>query len=146
MKKLLIPFVSLMAIAMVASSCSGGEDTSATNTTTTGAAPATTGTTGATAANFAGVAQLATANCMPCHSAEKHAGGLNLTTYADVMKGGEHGAPVVAGDPDNSLIIKVLKGPVKEPEVPQMPMKRAPLAAEDIQKISDWIKAGAKEA
>jgi hypothetical protein len=135
MRKLLIPLIGIIAIGCA----SGGEETPTTTTTT--APPADTG-----PATFAMVAQTASANCMPCHNAEKKAGGLSLASYADVVKGGESGPVVKAGDPDGSLLIKVLKGPVIDPEVPRMPLKRDPLSADQIQKIADWIKAGAKEA
>lgn len=161
MKRLILPLAALLAVA-----CNSGSDDAASTTTSTGggstttSAPGTTGTTGAgktaatTAANapaggatgFTAVAAVATNQCMPCHSAEKHAGGLSLASYDALMKGGQHGSPVKAGDPDHSLLVQVLKGPVDNPHVPMMPMKRAPLSAADIQKISDWIKAGAKNA
>lgn len=143
MKRLLIPLVGLIAVA-----CSNsGTDTSnppATTTTSTGAtAPATTA---SNASGFAAVAQIAATNCMPCHSAQKHRGGWAADSYADVMKPGDDGPVVKAGDPDNSLIIKVLHGPVDNPKIPAMPQGKPALAAADIQKISDWIKAGAKES
>lgn len=144
MKKLFIPCVSLLAIGLFACSCSGGEDTSATNTTTTGAAPATTAGTGATAANFAAVASIAGANCMPCHNEKNHKGGVALTSYANVMKGGEAGAIVKAGDPDNSIIVKAISGGDTATKVPKMPPGKD-LPTADIQTIKDWIKAGATE-
>ena len=139
--------ILIAILGIIAIGCKGEETppTTTTTTTTGGAEPATTGATAATGA-FAEVAQVATANCMPCHNAQNKAGGLSLATYADMMKGGESGAVVVAGDPDNSLIIKVLHGPVTTPEVPRMPLKRDPLPEATIHKLADWIKAGAKEA
>lgn len=150
MKRILLPLAALMVVA-----CNSGENagTDAGTTTTGGTAANTTGATTnegtpatGNAVGFTAVAELAGKNCMPCHSAEKHAGGLSLASYADVMKGGEHGAAVKPGDPDSSLLVKVLHGDVADPKVPHMPMKRDPLSTQDIQKISDWIKAGAKEA
>lgn len=82
---------------------------------------------------------------MPCHSAEKHRAGLNLTSYADIMKGGEHGPGVKAGDPDNSVIVKAISGGDPAQKIPKMPPQKT-LSADDIQKIKDWIKAGAKES
>ena len=140
MKKLLFPFLAIATI--VAVGCSGGEEAPKAD----GAAPPTTAATDANATGFAAVAQIASANCMPCHNEKSRAGGLALTSYADVMKGGEDGAVVKAGDPDNSLLVKVLHGATENPKVPQMPMKKPALAADQIAKIADWIKAGAKEA
>lgn len=63
-----------------------------------------------------------------------------------MMKAGEDGPVIVPGDPDQSLMVQVLKGPVPDKKIPQMPMKRAPLSEADQKTISDWIKAGAKES
>lgn len=147
MKRLILPLAALLAVACNSGTDESGGTTTTGGTATTTAANATGGTAAAgNAASFTTVADLATKNCMPCHAADKHAGGLDLTSYEALMKGGEHGSPVKAGDPDNSLLVKVLKGPVDDPKVPMMPIKHPPLPAEDIQKISDWIKAGAKDA
>ena len=81
-------------------------------------------------------------NCMPCHSAKVHRSGLDLTSYESSMKGGQHGALVKAGDPDNSLLVQYLTGKKK----PQMPMNRAPLGADQLKVVTDWIKAGAKQS
>ena len=82
---------------------------------------------------------------MPCHGAQRHKGGLSLADYAGVTKGGDDGPVVKAGDADNSLLIKVLNGPVDNPKLPKMPPGKS-IAPGDLQKISDWIKAGAKES
>lgn len=82
------------------------------------------------------------ANCLRCHGAgKKVAGGFNLTSYAAAMKGGEDGVMIKPGDPEGSMLINYLKGTKK----PQMPKGGAPISESDIQVISDWIKAGAKE-
>jgi len=65
-----------------------------------------------------------------------------LTSYDKVMKGGDEGPVVVAGDPDKSLLIKALKGQGAAQMPP--PGKGKPLTADQIQTVSDWIKAGAK--
>lgn len=147
MKRLMIPLVGLIAVA-----CSTAPDTSANNPpATTPATPAatTTGTTTAAPAGgtgFATVQPILAANCVGCHSGAKPKGGWAADNYADVMKPGSDGPVVVAGDPDKSLLVQVLHGAVANPQIPAMPFRKPPLAAADIQKISDWIKAGAKES
>src|SRR4051812_39496178 len=98
MKRLLIPIVGLLAVAC---SNSGGDEG-----TTTGATTPPTATADANATGFAMVSSVAGANCMPCHNAKNHAGGLSLASYADLMKGGDDGVVVKAGDPDNSLLVQ----------------------------------------
>ena len=79
-------------------------------------------------------------NCAPCHISGK-SGGLKLASYADLMAGGEDGKVVVESDSANSVIIGHLEGTVP----PRMPLGRDPLDNALIQKIKDWIDAGAKD-
>lgn len=126
-------------------------DTTAGATTTTGTPPAAANppagtTTGATTTNAAGgsgyaaVQAIFDSSCMPCHSAQKHRSGLSLADYNGLMKGGDHGPAVVAGKPDQSLLIQYLTGKKK----PRMPMNAPPLSDAQMKTISDWITAGAK--
>ena len=151
MKKflILIPLAGVLAAACNSSGTSEPAPSSSSTTTTTGTTGGTTAaaTTGATAAGgttFATVAPVFNANCMPCHSADKHRGGLSLADSAGVMKGGDDGPVVKAGDPDNSLIVKLLHGPNDNPKIPQMPMGGKQISASDIQTITNWVKDGAK--
>lgn len=82
-------------------------------------------------------------NCLPCHTEdEMNASELFMESYADMMKGGKHGSPVVPGKADSSLIIKKLTNP---PFGDPMPMKRkTPLSADTIEVIKKWINQGAK--
>lgn len=56
------------------------------------------------------------------------------------MKGAEGGPAVVAGKPDESLIMRALKGEGAK----QMP-PTGKLADDEIAKVAAWIQAGAKE-
>ena len=148
MKRLLIPLIGLVAVACSNTSSDNGPTPSTTTTTGTSKPATTSGTTaekGSGGATFASVASVASSNCMPCHGAQRHKGGLDLTSYAGIMKGGDDGQVVKPGDPDNSLIVKLVKGDSKNPDIKQMPPGKQ-LSAPDIQTISDWIKAGAKES
>ena len=79
-------------------------------------------------------------NCLSCHKPDKKKGKLDMSNYADFMKGGKQGSPVKAGDPAKSLIVEMISG--KEPEMPE---KGEPLKAEQVDLISRWIKEGAKQ-
>jgi hypothetical protein len=46
------------------------------------------------------------ANCVGCHNPDKTKGELLMHTLDGLMKGGENGAAVVPGKPDESAIIK----------------------------------------
>ena len=84
-------------------------------------------------------------NCLPCHTEDQmNPSELYLESYADVMKGGKHGSPIVAGKADSSLIIKKLTPP--PPFGDPMPMRRkTPLSSDTIAVIKRWIKEGAKD-
>ena len=71
--------------------------------------------------------------CATCHGVTAM-GGLNLTTYADVLKGGEAGAVIAPGDSANSLL--VIKQSEQHPGL---------FSEEELTKIKDWIDAGAEE-
>jgi len=79
------------------------------------------------------------ASCISCHKADKKKGKLDMSTYAELMKGGKQGSPVKPGDPAKSLIVEMISG--KEPEMPE---KGDKLTEIQVQVISDWIKQGAK--
>lgn len=72
-------------------------------------------------------------SCGTCHGADATA-GLNLTTYADTMKGGNSGAVIIPGDAANSPL--VLKQQGKHPRL---------FSPEELKTIIEWINSGALE-
>ena len=58
--------------------------------------------------------------CYRCHGTLNHKGGFNLSTRAQLLAGGHHGAAVVPGHPEQSL-----------------------LSGDEIAAISKWIADGA---
>ena len=81
------------------------------------------------------IAPLFTQKCAMCHGASA-SGGLNLSTYADAMKGGVSGPAFMPGDPVNSPVIAKFEGG-KHPY--------AALLAEEMDKIKAWLSSGALE-
>src|SRR5262245_9062535 len=55
--------------------------------------------------------------CVSCHNQDKKKGGLILNNYTKLMEGGSSGASVKAGDPDGSLLYKVISH-TSEPFMP----------------------------
>jgi len=78
------------------------------------------------------------AHCLSCHNSEKHKGGLQLITRELALKGGEDGAVLVPGKPNESLLLKVLAADSD----PHMPPKKQ-LSTNQIQLVRRWIAAGA---
>lgn len=73
-----------------------------------------------------------------------HRGGLNLDTRSGMLKGGHDGAVVVPGDPDRSLLLRLMRrqGPANDP-MPMPPPPRAKVADGDIEVVAQWVRAGA---
>ena len=83
---------------------------------------------------------LFTATCNGCHRPEKSKGELDMTSYAALMKGGKKGTPVVPGDPQSSVLFKMIHGPE-----PEMPEDGDPLKPEQVALVERWIKEGARD-
>lgn len=75
--------------------------------------------------------------CGSCHAGPSAAAGLDLTT----IDGMRRSKVVKAGDPDNSTLVRRLRGLDGKP---QMPMGFVPLDEREIQLIRKWIAAGAR--
>jgi hypothetical protein len=79
--------------------------------------------------------------CVGCHNQDKKRAGLVLNNYTKVMEGGSSGAAVKPGDPDNSLLFKVMAHTAE----PFMPPKSAKLPKDSLDIIHKWIAGGAPE-
>jgi hypothetical protein len=88
-------------------------------------------------------------SCYPCHSAKnrKPKGKLKLDTLEDVLKGGEDGPALVAGDSAKSVIVANVAH-VGDPDDYMPPPKNhdhiEPLTKDQIGLIRAWIDQGAK--
>ncbi|NOZ05069.1 MAG: hypothetical protein GXP41_01775 [Chloroflexi bacterium] len=80
------------------------------------------------------------ARCIKCHSGDNPPRGLRLDRYEDVMAGGTYRPVVLAGNADESPLIRRIKGIA----TPRMPFDGPPfLSDEQIATIEDWVAAGA---
>jgi mono/diheme cytochrome c family protein len=75
-------------------------------------------------------------HCVACHDAANHNGGLNLVD--GLIAGSESGAVVVPGQPDQSLLLRL----VSEGSMP--PEKADRLTADEVTVLKNWISAGAR--
>jgi hypothetical protein len=79
-------------------------------------------------------------NCDNCHSARTNSkGGLRVDDRNGLIQGGNRGAAVVPGDPENSLLIQAV---LHEDEDLKMPPKKQ-LSKEEVAILTKWIKDGA---
>jgi WD40 repeat protein len=81
--------------------------------------------------------------CLGCHNAQEAQGGLVLESHSRVLRGGEHGAIVVAGKPSESRLIRVLERKA-EPAMP--PEGNAGPNTAEIALLRAWIATGAKDS
>ena len=81
----------------------------------------------------ANIGPLFTAKCTACHGATASA-GLDLSNYADAMKGSANGPVIVAGDSAGSKLVEVQSG-----------KHFATFSAEELELVIQWIDAGALE-
>ena len=86
--------------------------------------------------------QIAPVLALRCYSCHGDSGGLNLRTYADLMRGGNLGKAVIPGDPERSLLIAFIEG--RRGEAHRMPLGGRSLSAAEIEMFRRWIAEGAK--
>jgi uncharacterized membrane protein len=108
-----------------------------------GLAPRRTVTSVSTADPFADVVgPMFVERCASCHNEDKQEADLVLTTYAGVMRGGESGRVVVAGNTELSELLRRISLPHDDEEF--MPAEgKTPLTDQQVAIIRWWIEAGA---
>ena len=80
------------------------------------------------------IAPLLASRCLECHRGADARGGLDLSTRATVLAGGDSGPAMVPGDVDGSLLLqRVISG--------EMPPKK-PLADAEKTLLTKWIREG----
>src|SRR4051812_27415588 len=91
----------------------------------------------AQAPNFARQVQPVFARyCVECHNAEEAKGELDLSSYKSLLAGGNRGPAVEAGNPDKSILVRMIEGKLK-PVMPPAKSKQ-PTAAE-VAAVRAWV-------
>ncbi len=81
--------------------------------------------------------------CVQCHNTNKTKGELNLTSITHIIKGGENGEILVAGQADKSPMFSAIMLPIEEDE--HMPPTGKPqLTRNEIWLLEHWINTGAE--
>ena len=76
-------------------------------------------------------------NCYECHGEQKQKSNLRVDSLSHLLNGGDSGAAVVPGKPEESLLMAAVQYDGLE-----MPPK-GKLPAQDIKNLKAWIEAGA---
>jgi hypothetical protein len=77
--------------------------------------------------------------CLPCHGGKKTSSGLSVASREAVLKGGDRGPAIAAGEPDRSLLIQAIRRTHDEVKMP--PKKRLP--DDTVADFARWIAQGA---
>jgi WD40 repeat protein/mono/diheme cytochrome c family protein len=81
-------------------------------------------------------------HCQGCHQPAKPQGGYVMTSHPDLFKAGDSDEPgVVAGQPDKSLLVRLLLGTNKDRA--RMPKGKEPLPEPQVKLVRDWVAQGA---
>jgi hypothetical protein len=97
---------------------------------------------GASTAYEAFVQPIFAKKCVSCHNPKKRKGELLLDSPENILKGGKHGAVIVAGKPDSSELFRRITLPGHHDD--RMPPKgKLPLTPEEIEIVKQWIALGA---
>ncbi|MDA0833797.1 MAG: DUF1553 domain-containing protein [Planctomycetota bacterium] len=86
------------------------------------------------------VKPLLKSRCFACHGALKQEASLRLDTVPSMLKGGDSGPAIIAGDASTSLILERISA---ADDSIRMPPEGEPLTAEQIEHIKTWIALGA---
>jgi mono/diheme cytochrome c family protein len=81
--------------------------------------------------------------CFECHSskADELKGNLKLESVDDILKGGDSGPAVKAGDVEESLLLKAIRYQIEDMQMPPS----GKLDDEDIQLVEAWVQALGKK-
>src|SRR5258708_35479180 len=80
--------------------------------------------------------------CFACHSAGEMRSGLNLESYAGVLKGGSSGDVVIAARAASSMLHRAV---AREEGAPQMPLGQPKMPDAELALIRAWIQNGLLE-
>jgi hypothetical protein len=75
--------------------------------------------------------------CQKCHGEAKPKGGLQLTSRAAVLAGGDSGPAAVAGQPEESLLVQA----IRYHDEPRMPPKER-LPDREVEALTRWVALG----
>ena len=86
------------------------------------------------------IAPILVDNCMGCHGGPNPAQQLQMDRFVDFVRGGQSGNPWVPEKPDESLLVKKLKGAAGK----RMPLNKPALSADQIAKVEKWVAEGGR--
>ena len=84
--------------------------------------------------------------CTACHGGRRREADLDLRTKASMLKGGKSGPAVVAGKPQESLIVKRIEAGEMPPKRLLVSVSVKPMEEPELAKLKRWIEEGLPES
>jgi mono/diheme cytochrome c family protein len=81
-------------------------------------------------------------HCYECHSAGDVDGGLNLDSKAGVARGGDSGQVIVAGAPDQSLLVEAVRYQNRDLQMPP----KGRMSDSEIAILEKWVRLGVPDS
>src|SRR5262249_21676193 len=81
------------------------------------------------------------ARCIECHGPDQQKSSFRVDSRAALLAGGASGSAIVPGDPDRSHLVERVSTSDRDQ---RMPPKGDPLSRDQIARIRQWIREGAK--
>lgn len=78
--------------------------------------------------------------CGNCHNDQQKRGGLSISTFRNLMRGGESGPVLIPGNLNDSRLFRLTGGL----ELPRMPNNDSRLTRKNYEDLKTWIKEGIK--
>ncbi len=85
------------------------------------------------------IRQLLAERCLKCHGGEKTRAAFDLSTRADLLRGGDNGTSVVPYAAKKSRLVRL----IAHQEEPHMPAREAKLSPAQVAQVAAWIDLGA---
>jgi cytochrome c553 len=82
--------------------------------------------------------------CTVCHGTRRKEADLDLRTRVSILKGGKSGPAIAVGEPKKSLLLKRIHDGEMPPKRRLVEVSVKPMAANEIDLLTRWIKQGAK--
>ena len=94
--------------------------------------------------SYADVVPLILRRCVMCHGPEYQFGGVDLRQHSLMLKGGKNGTVLIAGKPNESLMVTRVADQLCPPQADIGESGIEPMTPVELDRLQQWISAGAK--
>ena len=84
-------------------------------------------------------------HCTTCHGLRRQGNELDLRSRASMVRGGKSGPALIPGQPDQSLVVEMIRSGKMPPKKRLFEVGVTPVSDSDLEKLRQWILQGAPE-